>query len=282
MPAYIIPNRYTTPKYATIGHEVYSFGYDNLNANPQGPAAPTAPTLTANVSATGNLTNAQVFVQTVYVFPGSSPAQVNPATMPMGFGSATSNITLSGSNTAVIVTSPGQSTDVGNIAIGYNVFAGSNANVITLVNTNAIVPIGTNYTIQTTAQLGAPTGGIGYASSPTPTYNSEVLTANTAGLQFAVPISGSNFQGIKCLSWKTTYANGTPSSANIWIQGAYEDNANSYVTLDYSTNTAGELRVINPINAKFIRAYCSNVVSNVSGNLVTSTTIGSTVSFRIE
>ena len=273
MPNYSAPNQYSFTKYAVIGKTVYSFGYDNNTTYPKGPPAPTLPTLTANTSVSnGNLNNANVWVQTVYVFPGSGPQQVNPQTMPMGFASNIANISLSGASNAVVVTSPGPSLDSGNLAIGYNVFAGSNANVITLVNTNAIVPIGTNYTIQNTTQLGAATGGIGYNSSPTPTYTGEVLTVN-AGMQFGIPVSSSNFLGPKSLSWRTAFANGTPSSSNIALQGAYVDNANSYVNLDFSTNTAGELRVINPINVNFVRANVITAPAN---------TITSIVSIRID
>jgi len=272
MPTYQTPNKYTQPKYATIGQEVYSFGSTNLTTYPTGPAAPVTPVIAAVANANASITGT-VFVQTAYVYPGSGPMQVGPSVLPMGFASAQSNVAVTTGN-AVVVQSPEPSSDIANIAIGYNVFAGLSSTTANLVNTNAIVPIGTAYSITLPTQLGKATGGAStYYSSPTDTTQGEVVTANTAGQQFGIPISGSNFQGFKNLSWKVNYSNGTPSSANIVLQAAYVDNTNNYSNIDYTTNTAGDFRVVNPINAKFVRAFCATAPAN---------TISTTVSFRIE
>ena len=258
---------YSTPaKVMTVGKDVFSFGSDNLKSNPAGPAAPSAPTLSVTANASANIAGT-VYSQVVYVFPGSSPAQVNPQTLPMGFASAQSNIAVLTGN-AVVVTSPTASSDLDSIAIGYNVFAGYTANTANLINTDYVIPIGTNYTITNSARLLQNTGQASTQfSSPTNSFSYEAApTANTAGLQHAIPVGGSNFLGTKNISFRTAFANAAVTSANIQIQVAYQDGPNNYTTIATSNVTAnvGDYQVIPNINAKFVRAYVANLAPSTA------------------
>jgi hypothetical protein len=246
---------------ASIGRQYFSIGYDNSVSPAVGPPAPANLTITTSNVAGGNVSG-NVFVAADYVFPSPTPGVVSPTTLPNGFVSNIANVSLTNANNSVTVTSPSASADIGNLAIGYNVFAGANANVLTLVNTSNVIPLGQNFVIKNASKVGNIINGsfVAGRSSITNTYTGESLTANTAGAQFNIPIGASNFLGSKSLTWKTTFA-GVPSSVNVAIQGAYQDGPNNYVTLDYSTSTAGEVRVINPINVNFVRAYCVSVAN---------------------
>ena len=254
MPQYLDPKvNQGQIKYATIGRNVYGFGYTNNTTYPKGPVSPAAPTLTTFPNAAATINSSNVNVKLVYVYPGSTPAQVNPATMPMGFASPVSNIAVS-SGSQINIASPGYGSDNANLVIGYNVFAGSTAATCNLVNTDAIVPISDNYVLSIESQLDKATGGTcSWLSSPTNTITYEAVTTGERGLQFAIPTSGSNFLGIKAISWKTQFGNTTPSTSNIALQAAYEDNDKDYVDVDYSTNVNGEIRTVNPGNYKFVR-----------------------------
>lgn len=65
------------------------------------------------------------------------------------------------------------------------------------------------------------------------------------------------------ISWTTTFGS-TPSAISVSLQGS-QDNV-SWFTLDTSTNTAGEIRYLNPIALKFVRAY---ITSRTGGSNVT-------------
>ena len=271
MPAYKDPkSNLGQINYATIGRPVYLFGFDNNSLQPQGPPAPVKPVLTvftnvgATLAGTGNL-----FVTTTYVYPGSSPATVSPNSLPQGFPSLTANIACP-LGKQVNIAAIGNSLDVGQLAIGYNVFAGFNGNV-NLINTS-VIPIGTAYAITSNAisVLGGVTVNV---SSRTNTYTPEVITSNVASIQFGIPVSGSNFVGNRNISWRVGYGNGTPASASVALQVAYQDNANSYMTVDSTANTAGDFRTITNVSAKFFRAIITGAAGNANAAISTVVTV---------
>lgn len=91
-------------------------------------------------------------------------------------------------------------------------------------------------------------------------FTAVALGAGVNGTAFAVP------QGFSpTVSWQTTYTGG-PSAVNVVLQGSLDNIA--WFTIDTTTNTAGELRYINPIALKFIRG---RIVSHTGGTNITLT-----------
>jgi hypothetical protein len=169
----------------------------------------------------------------------------------------------------VNIAAVGNSLDVGQLAIGYNVFAGFNGNV-NLINTS-VIPIGTAYVISSNAisALGGVTVNV---SSRTNTYTPEVITSNVASIQFGIPVSGSDFVGNRNISWGVAYGNGTPASASVALQVAYQDNANSYMTVDSTANTAGDFRTVTNVSAKFFRGIITGAAGNANAAISTVVT----------
>ncbi len=261
MPQYLVPNTSNQGQiqYATIGRPVYSFGFNNNQNNPQGPPAPGTPSLSLSANANANIAGT-LFVKTTYSFPTQATV-VSPNSTLQGFVSNTSNIAATIGN-AVVVTSPNASADLNSAAIGYNVFAGYTANTANLVN-NYVIPIGTNFNITSNVQLqqigGAQTG----TTSKTNTLTTESITAGEAGLQYTIPVAGTDFVGGKTVTLYTRYVT-APTSINIALQAAFVDGPNTYSNIAFSTNTAGDFITLPNINASFIRAYVVSGNSNAA------------------
>jgi len=255
MPQYLIPNTSNlgTIQYATIGRPVYSFGYSNNQKYPLGPPSPGNVALSTTSNSSANIAGT-LFVQTTYSFP-SAAGIVSPNSSPQGFPSNIANIAVTAGN-GVIVTSPAASLDINGSAVGYNVFAGYSANTANLVN-NSIIPIGTNFNITSNVQLQGIGGAIIGLSSKTNTLTPEFVTNGEAGLQFAIPVSGSNFLGQKSITVHTKYVPAA-NSVNVAVQYADIDGMNNYTNVAFLTNPAGDFITLSPVNAGFVRAFIIN------------------------
>jgi hypothetical protein len=89
-------------------------------------------------------------------------------------------------------------------------------------------------------------------------FNAESPTAGQASQQFALPdYSGFPSQG-RAISWQTLYAT-APTAVSITLQSAMNDVDAQYQTIDTSTATAGESRMVMPVNAKFLRAKLTSI-----------------------
>ena len=98
-------------------------------------------------------------------------------------------------------------------------------------------------------------------------FNAEALPANgTAGTQFAIPEpAGLTDQG-HTVRWQTIFGT-APTAVNIVLQGAAADLDVEYATVDTSTNTAGEARMLIGVRARFLRI---KVVSSTGGASLTA------------
>jgi len=95
-------------------------------------------------------------------------------------------------------------------------------------------------------------GDVGYS------FNDESPSGGTAGAQFAVPEpAGIPGQG-HTVRWQTIFAS-APSAVSFSLQGAMDDVAAEYATLDTSTATAGEARTVTGVRARFLRIVCNSV-----------------------
>ena len=89
-------------------------------------------------------------------------------------------------------------------------------------------------------------------------FNNEAPTAGQASQQFAVPsYAGFANQG-RTVNWQTIYG-AAPSAVSVVLQGADFDSDSQYATIDTSTATGGESRMVTNIRANFLRAKVSSI-----------------------
>ncbi len=92
--------------------------------------------------------------------------------------------------------------------------------------------------------------------------------AGVAGARFALQCpQPSQSQGVRKIGWQTLF-NGTMTAVSLALQGAYEDVDGEYVTLDTSTQVAGEMRIIE-VRCKFVRIVVTSYTLNAATALIT-------------
>jgi hypothetical protein len=85
-------------------------------------------------------------------------------------------------------------------------------------------------------------------------FNNEAFPgANTAGSQFALPSYTGMSDGGTAVRWQTIFGTAPTSGLSIVLQGAMADVDAEYQQIDATTNTAGEARTVNGVQAKFLR-----------------------------
>ena len=85
-------------------------------------------------------------------------------------------------------------------------------------------------------------------------FNKEAFpAANTAGSQFALPSYTGIADGGTAVRWQTIFGTAPSSGLSIVLQGAMADVDSEYAQVDATTNTAGEARTVNGVQAKFLR-----------------------------
>jgi hypothetical protein len=85
-------------------------------------------------------------------------------------------------------------------------------------------------------------------------FNNEAFPgANTAGSQFALPSYTGIADGGTAVRWQTIFGTAPTSGLSIVLQGAMADVDAEYQQIDATTNTAGEARTVNGVQAKFLR-----------------------------
>jgi hypothetical protein len=99
-------------------------------------------------------------------------------------------------------------------------------------------------------------------------FNNEAFpAANTAGAQFALPSYTGIADGGTAVRWQVIFGTAPTSGVSIVLQGAMADVDSEYAQIDASTNTAGEARTVNGVQAKFLRI---KFVSATGGSILTA------------
>lgn len=99
-------------------------------------------------------------------------------------------------------------------------------------------------------------------------FNNEAFpAANTAGAQFALPSYTGIADGGTAVRWQTIFGTAPTSGLSILLQGAMADVDSEYAQIDATTNTAGEARTVNGVQAKFLRI---KFVSSTGGSGLTA------------
>lgn len=127
---------------------------------------------------------------------------------------------------------------------------------ITSVSIAAATGIGTIvYPATATNQTTTPDSGMFYI--PVPEVGEALV--NESSQAFAVPETGSGHDdnGLT-ITWRTYYPS-APSTVTMALQAAEVDQDSQYSTLDTSTSTSGETRVITLTRFRFLRVNASNV-----------------------
>ncbi len=89
-------------------------------------------------------------------------------------------------------------------------------------------------------------------------FNNETPAAGTAGAQFALPEPAGIVNQGHAVRWQTLFAT-APSAVSIVLQAAAADVDAEYQTIDTSTVTAGEARLLSGVRARFLRAKLISV-----------------------
>jgi hypothetical protein len=97
--------------------------------------------------------------------------------------------------------------------------------------------------------------------------NKAFPAANTAGAQFALPSYTGIADGGTAVRWQVIFGTAPTSGVSIVLQGAMADVDSEYAQIDASTNTAGEARTVNGVQAKFLRI---KFVSATGGSILTA------------
>jgi len=99
-------------------------------------------------------------------------------------------------------------------------------------------------------------------------FNNEAFpAANTAGSQFALPSYTGIADGGTAVRWQTIFGAAPSGGLSIVLQGAMADVDSEYQQIDATTNTAGEARTVNGVQAKFLRI---KFVSSTGGSGLTA------------
>ena len=99
-------------------------------------------------------------------------------------------------------------------------------------------------------------------------FNNEAFpAANTAGSQFALPSYTGIADGGTAVRWQTIFGTAPSGGLSIVLQGAMADVDSEYQQIDATTNTAGEARTVNGVQAKFLRI---KFVSSTGGSGLTA------------
>lgn len=101
-------------------------------------------------------------------------------------------------------------------------------------------------------------------------FNSEAPAAGQASQQYALPNYAGMPDGGRTVSWQTIYG-GAPSAVSVALQTAMNDADAQYATVDTSTATAGETRMVANVRANFVRA---KITSITGGSGVTVQVLG--------
>jgi len=84
-------------------------------------------------------------------------------------------------------------------------------------------------------------------------FNNETFPGSAqAGSQFAIPSYAGQPDTGTSVRWQTIFGT-APSAVNLILQGAMADVDTEYQTIDTTTNTAGEARTVNGVQARFLR-----------------------------
>jgi hypothetical protein len=89
-------------------------------------------------------------------------------------------------------------------------------------------------------------------------FNSEAPSSGQANQQFALPNYAGQPNNGRTVSWQTIYGS-VPSAISVVLQTAMNDVDGQYSTIDTSTATAGETRVVSNVRANFVRAKISSI-----------------------
>ena len=89
-------------------------------------------------------------------------------------------------------------------------------------------------------------------------FNSEGPAAGQASQQYALPSYAGMPNNGRTVTWQTIYGS-APSAISVALQTAMNDVDAQYATVDTSTATAGETRVVTNVRANFIRAKISSI-----------------------
>jgi len=89
-------------------------------------------------------------------------------------------------------------------------------------------------------------------------FNNETFPGSAqAGSQFAIPSFTGVPDGGTAVRWQTIFGT-APTAVSIVLQGAMADVDSEYQTIDTTTNTAGEARSVNGVQARFLRIKFSS------------------------
>ncbi len=135
---------------------------------------------------------------------------------------------------------------------------------ITAVSIDAATGQGTISFALTHADVGA-TADVGQAYIP-PAETGATLTNGTY-LQFAVQERSGENQNQRAVTWSTLIAGG-PSTVTVTLEASMVDVDAQYNTLDSSTSTTGEERVIANVNFRFYRLKVANVSGGSSPTII--------------
>lgn len=135
---------------------------------------------------------------------------------------------------------------------------------ITSASISATTGQGTIVFPLTHADVGA-TADVGQAYIP-PAEVGETL-ANGTYLQFAVQETSGENMNQRAITWSTVISGG-PSAVTVTLEAAIVDVDSQYGTLDSSTSTTGEARVIANVNFRFYRLKVADVTGGTSPTIV--------------
>jgi hypothetical protein len=89
-------------------------------------------------------------------------------------------------------------------------------------------------------------------------FNGEAPGAGQASQQYALPSYAGTANNGRTITWQTIYG-GAPSAISVALQTAMNDVDAQYSTVDTSTATGGETRVVANVRSNFIRAKISSI-----------------------
>jgi len=89
-------------------------------------------------------------------------------------------------------------------------------------------------------------------------FNNETFPGSAqAGSQFAIPSYAGQPDTGTAVRWQTIFGT-APTAVSLILQGAMADVDTEYQTIDTTTNTAGEARTVNGVQARFLRIKFSS------------------------
>jgi hypothetical protein len=98
-------------------------------------------------------------------------------------------------------------------------------------------------------------------------FNNESFPGSAeAGSQFAIPSYAGRADGGTAVRWQTIFGT-VPTAVNLILQGAMADVDAEYQTIDTTTNTAGEARTVDGVQARFLRI---KFISSTGGSGLTA------------